>query len=163
MASSGALSLRCRKRRSSRAASLACHSASPKTSLLMAPAKAQSTSSFAIARATFQVEPPTWLSHCDCAASCTIMSVSASPAATNRGKPVILILQHIEHFVARAHGVVIDLAGRAFLVGQFAVVRTEDAVPGAVLVVDEMLPAVAPDFVVPGPVARLAGAVPQQR
>src|SRR5690349_11639813 len=54
-----------------------------------------------------------------------------------------------EHFVAGAHGVVVDLAGRAFLVVVLAVVVGEDAVPRAMLVVDEMLPRIGPYPLVP--------------
>jgi hypothetical protein len=52
----------------------------------MAPAKALGTPSFAIARATFQVEPPVMLVQRVAPASATIMSVSASPGATKIGK-----------------------------------------------------------------------------
>src|SRR5690606_5377671 len=72
-------------------------------------------------------------------------------------------LQHPQHFVARAHGVVVGLARRALLVAEPGVVRAEDAVPGAVPVVDEVGPAVAPQPLVPVPVPRLAGALRQQR
>ena len=66
------------------------------------------------------------------------------------------------HLVARAHGVVVGLAGRALLVAELGVVRTEDAVPGPVPVVDEMGPAVVPQPVVPVPVPRFPGARRQQ-
>src|SRR5471032_454553 len=127
MASSGDLCSRCRKRRSSPAAALACHSASPNTSWLMAPANAVGTPSLAIARATFHVEPPTLLCQCWLSVPSMIMSVRASPAATKTGRlllmvSVISVFQDVERFVAGAHGVVIDLAGRAFLVAQLAVV-----------------------------------------
>src|SRR5690606_17930668 len=72
-------------------------------------------------------------------------------------------LQHPQHFVARAHGVVVGLAGRALLVVEPGVVRAEDAVPGAMPVVDEVGPAVGPHAVVPLPVARVASALRQQR
>lgn len=67
-----------------------------------------------------------------------------------------------QHVVARPHGVVVGLAGRAFFVADLAVVGREDAVPGAMAVVDEMRPAVRPDAVVPVPVAGIAGAHGQQ-
>ena len=51
------------------------------------------------------------------------------PASTN----------DVQHFVARTDGVVIHLSGRALLVAVLAVVGIEDAEPGAVLVVDEVL------------------------
>src|SRR5471032_788614 len=166
IASSGDLASRCTKRRSSPAASLACHSASPKTSWLMAPANAVGTPSLAMARATFQVEPPTLLCHCWLSAPSMIMSVRASPAAMKTGRLVMVfisVFQDVERFVAGAHGVVIDLAGRAFLVAQFAVVLAEHAIPRAVLVVDHVLPAVRPDALIPGPVLRVAAARGQQR
>jgi len=62
---------------------LAAVSAAPNTSRLTAPAKALATPSRAIARATFQVEPPTWL--IQLSAPVLSMSVSASPADTKRG------------------------------------------------------------------------------
>src|SRR5688572_32293448 len=66
---------------------------------------------------------------------------------------------HVEHFVARAHGVVIGLAGRALLVAVRAVVRIQDAIPGTVAMVDHVLPGVAPQLVVPVPVHGIAGAL----
>jgi hypothetical protein len=44
----------------------------------------------------------------------------------------------VQHVVAGAHGVVVDLARRAFFVAEFAVVGAEDAPPGAVLVVHKV-------------------------
>ena len=53
---------------------------------------------------------------------------------------------------------VIGLAGRAFLVAVGLVVAAQDAVPGAVALVDQMLPAVLPQLLVGLPIALLAGA-----
>src|SRR6185437_12773457 len=68
----------------------------------------------------------------------------------------------LQQLVAGAHGVVVHLAGRALLVAVFAVVDREDAVPGAVLVVDEVLPRVSPQLVVPRGIAGVAAACVQQ-
>lgn len=46
-----------------------------------------------------------------------------------------------------------ELAGRALFIRVLALVRAEDAVPGAVREVDQMLPAVAPQALVIPPVA----------
>src|SRR5687767_10048411 len=109
----------------------------------MAPAKAVGSPRPARARATFQVEPPTRLTHCS--PPWWIMSVSASPAHSISGPSCMAgLLQGRHDVVAGAHGVVIDLAGRAFLVAELAVLVVEDAVPGAVLVVDQVGPAVFP-------------------
>src|SRR5450830_1191899 len=164
MASSGDLSSRCVKRGSSPAASVARHSASPNTSRLMAPANALGSPRCAIVRATFHVEPPVTLCQRVWAGSSTIRSIRASPAATKRGKSKVMsVLEHVQHLVAGAHRMVVDLAGRAFLVRQLGIVGRQDAVPGAMPVVDEMLPAVGPQAVVPVPEAGLARAVGQQR
>src|SRR6185312_7539274 len=64
---------------------------------------------------------------------------------------------------ARAHVVVVGLAGRAFFVVDLAAVAGEDTVPAAVFVVDEMRPRVFPQAPVPVPVLVLAGARRQQR
>ncbi|MDT4837597.1 hypothetical protein FQZ97_713340 [compost metagenome] len=64
--------------------------------------------------------------------------------------------------MARAHRVVIGLAGRAFLVADLRVLRREDAIPRPVCVVDEVVPAVGPDPVVPVPVAGIARAHREQ-
>src|SRR5205085_6162289 len=61
------------------------------------------------------------------------------------------LAEHVQHVVARAHGVVVSLAGGTFLVAVLAVAAIEDAVPGAVLVVDEMPPRVFPQALVPVP------------
>ncbi|CAM2147777.1 hypothetical protein PT2222_10287 [Paraburkholderia tropica] len=71
--------------------------------------------------------------------------------------------QRVQDFVARAHGVIVGLAGRALFVAVLAVVAGEDAIPRAIAMIDEMLPAVAPDLVVPVPEALVAGALAEQR
>src|ERR1700754_4474833 len=70
--------------------------------------------------------------------------------------------QRSHHLVARAHRVIVGLARGALLVVVFFVVAVEDAVPRAVLVVDEVFPAVCPDLLVPLVVLLLAGGFEQQ-
>lgn len=70
--------------------------------------------------------------------------------------------QHVQDFVARAHGVVIGLTRRAFLIAVLAVVRIQDAIPRAILMVDHVRPRIGPQRVVPLPVAIVAAALRQQ-
>src|SRR5438445_13831952 len=72
-------------------------------------------------------------------------------------------MEGVEHVVTRARLVVVGAARRALLVAVLAVGGIEDAVPRAMPVVDEVLPAVRPDPVVPVPVAAFAGAHGEQR
>ena len=70
---------------------------------------------------------------------------------------------HVEHLVAGTHGVVIGLAGGAFLVVVLAIVGVENPIPGTMRVVDEVFPRIRPQLVVPAPVGVIAGAGGQQR
>ncbi|EKQ64810.1 5-methyltetrahydrofolate-homocysteine methyltransferase [Xanthomonas citri pv. malvacearum str. GSPB1386] len=70
--------------------------------------------------------------------------------------------QHVQDFVARAHGVVIGLTRRAFLIAVLAVVRIQDAIPRAILMVDHVRPRIGPQLVVPLPVAIVAAALRKQ-
>src|SRR6185436_15130486 len=63
--------------------------------------------------------------------------------------PSPFTLQHIEHFVTCAHGVIVGLARRGFFVAVFAVIARENAEPRAVVMVHEMFPTVVPDAFVP--------------
>ena len=98
-----------------------------------------------------------------------------SPAETKVGKSLVFCchLSHrsacfgraegVQHLVARAHRVVVGLAGRALFVAVLAVVAGQDAVPRAVFVIDEMRPAIAPELVVAVPEALAARARAEQR
>jgi len=65
-------------------------------------------------------------------------------------------VNHIEHFIARAHRVIVDFTRRAFLIAEFNFVSAKQTVPSPELMVDEVAPAVCPDLVVPDPVAVIA-------
>src|SRR5882724_8322462 len=84
-----------------------------------------------------QVAPRTLRCRCD---------GPADPCASWRGVIVRFLsgTKAAQHVVARAHRVVIGLARRALLVGIGSVVGRADAVPGAVLVIDHVGPAVGP-------------------
>src|SRR5690606_41867125 len=64
--------------------------------------------------------------------------------------------QHGQYFVAGAHGVIVGLAGRTFLVAVLAIAAIEDPVPGAMLVIDEVLPRMAPHAIVGFAIGRIA-------
>jgi redox-regulated HSP33 family molecular chaperone len=68
---------------------------------------------------------------------CSCRRRPSRPSRAARTEP---LLQSIEHIVAGAHGVVVDLAGRALFVAVLAVVGRQDAPPGAVFVVHEVAP-----------------------
>src|SRR5438067_12917153 len=72
-------------------------------------------------------------------------------------------MKGVQHVVTRTHRVIVGLARRALFVAVLAVGGIEDAVPRTVPVVDEVLPAVLPEAVVPVPVAAFAGAYGEQR
>jgi hypothetical protein len=112
MASNGERSSCWRKRGSSPASALAPTSASPKTSWLTAPANAVGTPSPAMTRATFQVEPPTWLVQpCRPVAQQIGQRLAGGDKGGSRSW---LGSKHVQYFIAGAHGVVIGLACRAF-------------------------------------------------
>src|SRR5580698_7410784 len=158
------------KRMSSPAATLAFQRSSEKLSVPSEPADAVGTPRRATARATFQPAPPGRDSQFD--APVRIRSVRISPAETNCGKVLRvsmlisrspLFFQCVQDFVARAHRVIVGLAGGAFFVAVFAVVAREDPVPRAMLVIHEMLPAIAPEFVVAIPETLAPRAFAEQR
>src|SRR5579859_5025118 len=73
-------------------------------------------------------------------------------------RTVGVLPQYPQHVVARAHRVVVYLAGRALLITVLVVMAIKDAVPGSVAVVHKMLPGITPQTLVPVPVGWGAGA-----
>ena len=74
----------------------------------------------------------------------------------------VSVIQHIDHLITCAHGVVVDFAGRTFFIAVFLIVCTQNAPPRTMLMIDQVPPRVSPQSSVNIPVCGLCCALRQE-